>query len=140
MQSLFTGIFCFSAVICMVFYISDLGCGHTHGSHYKIYPGSTQFTTLCLCDLTPILTLVCVFSFFSSPSHPSTLSSPSGEEEVASGLTVWRKALSEVRSAAQLAMCIKQLQKSIAWGRSIKKAVSSRSKKKHNTNISNLIN
>ncbi|XP_035026723.2 bromodomain adjacent to zinc finger domain protein 2B isoform X16 [Hippoglossus stenolepis] len=45
----------------------------------------------------------------------------SGEEEVAHGMKVWRKALSEVRSAAQLAMCIQQLQKSIAWERSIMK-------------------
>ncbi|KAM4631173.1 bromodomain adjacent to zinc finger domain protein 2B isoform 2-T2 [Polymixia lowei] len=43
------------------------------------------------------------------------------EEEVAHGMKVWRKALSEVRSAAQLAMCIQQLQKSIAWERSIMK-------------------
>lgn len=39
-------------------------------------------------------------------------------------MKVWRKALSEVRSAAQLAMCIQQLQKSIAWERSIMKVVS----------------
>uniref|UniRef100_A0A8C4NHL0 Bromodomain adjacent to zinc finger domain, 2Ba n=1 Tax=Dicentrarchus labrax TaxID=13489 RepID=A0A8C4NHL0_DICLA len=45
----------------------------------------------------------------------------SGEEEVAHGMKVWRKALTEVRSAAQLAMCIQQLQKSIAWERSIMK-------------------
>lgn len=41
-------------------------------------------------------------------------------------MKVWRKALTEVRSAAQLAMCIQQLQKSIAWERSIMKVVSSR--------------
>ena len=40
-------------------------------------------------------------------------------------MKVWRKALTEVRSAAQLAMCIQQLQKSIAWERSIMKVVSS---------------
>ncbi|XP_062383254.1 bromodomain adjacent to zinc finger domain protein 2B-like isoform X3 [Sardina pilchardus] len=44
-----------------------------------------------------------------------------GEEEVAPGLKVWRKALSEVRSSSQLAMCLQQLQKSIAWERSIMK-------------------
>ncbi|XP_041936036.1 bromodomain adjacent to zinc finger domain protein 2B isoform X4 [Alosa sapidissima] len=43
------------------------------------------------------------------------------EEEVAPGLKVWRKALSEVRSSSQLAMCLQQLQKSIAWERSIMK-------------------
>ncbi|XP_058889763.1 bromodomain adjacent to zinc finger domain protein 2B-like isoform X20 [Acipenser ruthenus] len=44
-----------------------------------------------------------------------------GEEDIAPGLKVWRKALSEVRSAAQLALCIQQLQKSIAWEKSIMK-------------------
>ncbi|KAL2087577.1 hypothetical protein ACEWY4_016405 [Coilia grayii] len=44
-----------------------------------------------------------------------------GEEEVAPGLKLWRKALSEVRSSSQLAMCLQQLQKSIAWERSIMK-------------------
>uniref|UniRef100_A0A3B3RFA1 Bromodomain adjacent to zinc finger domain 2B n=1 Tax=Paramormyrops kingsleyae TaxID=1676925 RepID=A0A3B3RFA1_9TELE len=43
------------------------------------------------------------------------------EEDIAPGMKVWRKALSEVRSAAQLALCIQQLQKSIAWERSIMK-------------------
>lgn len=51
-------------------------------------------------------------------------------------MKVWRKALSEVRSAAQLAMCIQQLQKSIAWERSIMKVVRrSRLKKKIHHNI-----
>uniref|UniRef100_A0A668ATC0 Bromodomain adjacent to zinc finger domain 2B n=1 Tax=Myripristis murdjan TaxID=586833 RepID=A0A668ATC0_9TELE len=45
----------------------------------------------------------------------------SGEEELAPGMRLWRKALSEVRSAAQLSLCIQQLQKSIAWERSIMK-------------------
>uniref|UniRef100_A0AAY4C1H8 Bromodomain adjacent to zinc finger domain protein 2B n=1 Tax=Denticeps clupeoides TaxID=299321 RepID=A0AAY4C1H8_9TELE len=44
-----------------------------------------------------------------------------GEEELAPGMKVWRKALSEVRSSSQLAMCLQQLQKSIAWERSIMK-------------------
>ncbi|XP_068610795.1 bromodomain adjacent to zinc finger domain protein 2B [Brachionichthys hirsutus] len=53
---------------------------------------------------------------------PSTSADREGcEEEVAHGMKVWRKALAEVRSAAQLAMCIQQLQKSIAWERSIMK-------------------
>jgi hypothetical protein len=38
-------------------------------------------------------------------------------------MKVWRKALGDVRSAAQLAMCLQQLQKSIAWERSIMKVV-----------------
>lgn len=49
-------------------------------------------------------------------------------------MKVWRKALTEVRSAAQLAMCIQQLQKSIAWERSIMKVVSSREKTKRHSN------
>ncbi|XP_053540621.1 bromodomain adjacent to zinc finger domain protein 2B isoform X14 [Ictalurus punctatus] len=44
-----------------------------------------------------------------------------GEEEIAPGMKVWRKALSEVRNSSQLAMCLQQLQKSIAWERSIMK-------------------
>lgn len=60
-------------------------------------------------------------------SHCLSLSPVSSEEEVAHGMKVWRKALTEVRSAAQLAMCIQQLQKSIAWERSIMKVVSAAS-------------
>lgn len=36
-------------------------------------------------------------------------------------MKLWRKALNEVRSSSQLAMCLQQLQKSIAWERSIMK-------------------
>ncbi|KAL6100758.1 baz2b [Pungitius sinensis] len=43
------------------------------------------------------------------------------EEEAAPGMRMWRKALGEVRSSAQLSLCIQQLQKSIAWERSIMK-------------------
>ncbi|XP_067995259.1 bromodomain adjacent to zinc finger domain protein 2B isoform X3 [Melanerpes formicivorus] len=43
------------------------------------------------------------------------------EEDLAPGLRVWRRALSEARSAAQVALCIQQLQKSIAWEKSIMK-------------------
>uniref|UniRef100_A0A8D3E8N0 Bromodomain adjacent to zinc finger domain 2B n=1 Tax=Scophthalmus maximus TaxID=52904 RepID=A0A8D3E8N0_SCOMX len=59
----------------------------------------------------------------------------SGEEEVAHGMKVWRKALSEVRSAAQLAMCIQQLQKSIAWERSIMKVYCQLCKKGDNEDL-----
>nr|XP_020450350.1 bromodomain adjacent to zinc finger domain protein 2B-like isoform X3 [Monopterus albus] len=45
----------------------------------------------------------------------------SSEEEATPGLRLWRKALNEVRSSAQLSLCIQQLQKSIAWQRSIMK-------------------
>ncbi|XP_071328889.1 bromodomain adjacent to zinc finger domain protein 2B-like isoform X2 [Trachinotus anak] len=43
------------------------------------------------------------------------------EEEVVPGMRLWHKALGEVRSSAQLSLCIQQLQKSIAWERSIMK-------------------
>ncbi|TNN84544.1 Bromodomain adjacent to zinc finger domain protein 2B [Liparis tanakae] len=36
-------------------------------------------------------------------------------------MRLWRKALGEVRSSAQLSLCLQQLQKSIAWERSIMK-------------------
>ncbi|XP_028446630.1 bromodomain adjacent to zinc finger domain protein 2B isoform X6 [Perca flavescens] len=45
----------------------------------------------------------------------------SREEEVAPGMKLWRKALGEVRSSAQLSLCIQQLEKSITWERSIMK-------------------
>uniref|UniRef100_A0A673CVY1 Bromodomain adjacent to zinc finger domain 2B n=1 Tax=Sphaeramia orbicularis TaxID=375764 RepID=A0A673CVY1_9TELE len=43
------------------------------------------------------------------------------EEDVVPGMKSWHKALAEVRSAAQLSLCIQQLQKSIAWERAIMK-------------------
>ncbi|XP_012826526.1 bromodomain adjacent to zinc finger domain protein 2B isoform X10 [Xenopus tropicalis] len=43
------------------------------------------------------------------------------EDDIAPGLKVWRRALSEARSAAQVSLCIQQLQKSIAWEKSIMK-------------------
>lgn len=48
----------------------------------------------------------------------------SSEEEVAPGMRLWRKSLGQVRSSAQLSLCIQQLQKSIAWERAIMKVVS----------------
>ncbi|KAG7227522.1 hypothetical protein INR49_005337, partial [Caranx melampygus] len=49
------------------------------------------------------------------------------EEEAAPGMRLWHKALREVRSSAQLSLCIQQLQKSIAWERSIMKVESGHS-------------
>ncbi|XP_035629203.2 bromodomain adjacent to zinc finger domain protein 2B-like isoform X11 [Oncorhynchus keta] len=54
-----------------------------------------------------------------APSH--NVDGEGGEEGLAPGMKVWRKAVGEVRSAAQLALCVQQLQKSIAWERSIMK-------------------
>ncbi|XP_057350332.1 bromodomain adjacent to zinc finger domain protein 2B-like [Manis pentadactyla] len=57
---------------------------------------------------------------------PSTSGDDDGiEEDIVPGLRVWRWALSEARSAAQVALCIQQLQKSIEWEKSIMKAASS---------------
>uniref|UniRef100_A0A668AXU8 Bromodomain adjacent to zinc finger domain 2B n=1 Tax=Myripristis murdjan TaxID=586833 RepID=A0A668AXU8_9TELE len=56
-----------------------------------------------------------------APAPSSSGDGEGGEEELAPGMRLWRKALSEVRSAAQLSLCIQQLQKSIAWERSIMK-------------------
>uniref|UniRef100_A0A3B4YUY6 Bromodomain adjacent to zinc finger domain 2B n=1 Tax=Stegastes partitus TaxID=144197 RepID=A0A3B4YUY6_9TELE len=49
------------------------------------------------------------------------ITAPVSEEEVAPGMRLFRKALSQVRSSAQLSLCIEQLQKSIAWERAIMK-------------------
>ncbi|KAM9342253.1 bromodomain adjacent to zinc finger domain protein 2B [Pholidichthys leucotaenia] len=43
------------------------------------------------------------------------------EEEYAPGVRLWRKVLSQVRSSAQLSLCIQHLQKSIIWERVIMK-------------------
>ncbi|KAI5935580.1 Bromodomain adjacent to zinc finger domain protein 2B [Manis javanica] len=57
---------------------------------------------------------------------PSTSGDDDGiEEAIVPGLRVWRRALSAAHSAAQVALCIQQLQKSIAWEKSIMKAASS---------------
>ncbi|XP_061891132.1 bromodomain adjacent to zinc finger domain protein 2B isoform X16 [Entelurus aequoreus] len=70
-----------------------------------------------------------------APAPSSSADREGGEEEVAHGMKVWRKALSEVRSAAQLAMCIQQLQKSIAWERSIMKVYCQMCKKGDNEDL-----
>lgn len=119
------------------------GALHTLNPHARLFPSGAlhgllscrrlvktnpAFECVCVC--------VCVYVCVKMPTYNVCVhmclfwfSSPficfsSGEEEVAHGMKVWRKALTEVRSAAQLAMCIQQLQKSIAWERSIMKVVS----------------
>uniref|UniRef100_A0A674EVD2 Bromodomain adjacent to zinc finger domain 2B n=1 Tax=Salmo trutta TaxID=8032 RepID=A0A674EVD2_SALTR len=59
-----------------------------------------------------------------APTPCSSVDGEGGEEELAPGMKVWRKAMGEVCSAAQLSLCIQQLQKSIAWERSIMKVQS----------------
>nr|XP_021332707.1 bromodomain adjacent to zinc finger domain protein 2B isoform X4 [Danio rerio] len=56
-----------------------------------------------------------------APAPSTSAGGEGGEEEIAPGMKLWRKALSEVRSSSQLAMCLQQLQKSIAWEKSIMK-------------------
>lgn len=56
-----------------------------------------------------------------APAPSTSAGGEGGEEEIAPGMKTWRKALSEVRNSSQLAMCLQQLQKSIAWERSIMK-------------------
>ncbi|XP_026234228.1 bromodomain adjacent to zinc finger domain protein 2B isoform X5 [Anabas testudineus] len=70
-----------------------------------------------------------------APAPSTSADREGGEEEVAHGMKVWRRALSEVRSAAQLAMCIQQLQKSIAWERSIMKVYCQMCKKGDNEDL-----
>ncbi|XP_058486337.1 bromodomain adjacent to zinc finger domain protein 2B [Solea solea] len=70
-----------------------------------------------------------------APAPSTSADREGGEEEVAHGMKVWRKALCEVRSAAQLAMCIQQLQKSIAWERSIMKVYCQICKKGDNEDL-----
>ncbi|KAM9709130.1 bromodomain adjacent to zinc finger domain protein 2B isoform 2-T5 [Menidia menidia] len=43
------------------------------------------------------------------------------EDDVGPGMRMWRKALSQVCSSAQLSLCIQQLEKSLAWERAIMK-------------------
>lgn len=63
------------------------------------------------------------FCHWANHSHPFA-KLQSREEEGAAGVKLWHKALAEVRSSAQLSLCIGQLQKSINWERSISKLVS----------------
>ncbi|XP_056605644.1 bromodomain adjacent to zinc finger domain protein 2B isoform X4 [Triplophysa dalaica] len=56
-----------------------------------------------------------------APAPSTSAGGEGGEEEIAPGMKVWRKAMGDVRSSSQLAMCLQQLQKSIAWERSIMK-------------------
>ncbi|KAI5621075.1 bromodomain adjacent to zinc finger domain protein 2B-like isoform X2, partial [Silurus asotus] len=56
-----------------------------------------------------------------APATATSSESDGGVEDVAPGLKLWRKALSEVRSGAQLSLCLQKLQRSIAWERSIMK-------------------
>ncbi|XP_036423616.1 bromodomain adjacent to zinc finger domain protein 2B isoform X5 [Colossoma macropomum] len=64
-----------------------------------------------------------------APAPSPSADGDGGEEDLAPGMKQWRKALSEVRSGAQLSLCLQQLQRSIAWERSIMKVASDSSQK-----------
>lgn len=47
------------------------------------------------------------------------------ESEITSRLRTWRQALDRCRSAPQVCLCLLQLEKAIAWERSVTRVVSS---------------
>lgn len=47
-----------------------------------------------------------------------------GPDDIPKGLAVWREAVNRASTSAQLAMCLYTLEASIAWDKSIMKAVS----------------
>ena len=73
-----------------------------------------------------------MFTRFHKPSPSSSSSGPpppslppsSLESEITPRLRTWRQALDRCRSAPQLCLCILQLEKAIAWERSVVKLVS----------------
>nr|XP_023030372.1 bromodomain adjacent to zinc finger domain protein 2B-like isoform X3 [Leptinotarsa decemlineata] len=63
-----------------------------------------------------------------------------GSEDIPKGLSVWREAINRCATSAQVAMCLYSLEASIAWDKSIMKAVSSPNvfnARKYNSNLSN---
>lgn len=84
--------------------------------HQKEELATLFFFFFCTIDLFSCFSV----NFTSGLTSRDLLSS---EEEVAPGMRLWRKSLGQVRSSAQLSLCIQQLQKSIAWERAIMKVV-----------------
>lgn len=69
----------------------------------------------------------------------TTSQQSSNPDEIPKGLTVWREAINRCSTSAQLAMCLYQLEASIAWDKSIMKAVSVFNKqtaRKYNSKLS----
>ncbi|XP_051867496.1 bromodomain adjacent to zinc finger domain protein 2B isoform X4 [Pristis pectinata] len=56
-----------------------------------------------------------------APAPSNTGDGDGSDEDIAPGLKMWRKALSQAHNAAQVAMCLQQLEKTIAWEKSIMK-------------------
>ncbi|KAK9884034.1 hypothetical protein WA026_004967 [Henosepilachna vigintioctopunctata] len=69
----------------------------------------------------PNLTAIAQETAGSTTSQPSATSS----DDIPKGLATWREALNRSQTSAQLAMCQYSLEASIAWDKSIMKAVSS---------------
>lgn len=62
----------------------------------------------------------------SSSSSTSAANQPLADpNEIPKGLAVWREAVGRSQTSAQIAMCLYSLESSIAWDKSIMKAVSS---------------
>lgn len=61
----------------------------------------------------------------SSAAQPSaSQSTPSTGDDIPKGLVTWREAINRAATSSQLAMCLYSLESSIAWDKSIMKAVS----------------
>ncbi|MCJ8732668.1 hypothetical protein PDJAM_G00213940 [Pangasius djambal] len=56
-----------------------------------------------------------------APATTASAECDGGGEDLAPGMKLWRKALQEVHSGAQLSLCLQQLERCIAWERSIMK-------------------
>ncbi|XP_076268643.1 bromodomain adjacent to zinc finger domain 2B toutatis isoform X4 [Rhynchophorus ferrugineus] len=78
----------------------------------------------------------------STSSSGVTQSAPSSDD-IPKGLNVWREAVNRASTSAQLAMCLYSLESSIAWDKSIMKAVSEpdefslQNARKYNSKLSN---
>ncbi|CAG9766317.1 unnamed protein product [Ceutorhynchus assimilis] len=89
--------------------------------------GSHQSTPDSSCTNTPAMT----------PSTPGT------NDDIPKGLATWREAVHRAATSAQLAMCLYSLESSIAWDKSIMKAVSEQAEfslqnaRKYNSKLSN---
>lgn len=55
---------------------------------------------------------------------PTQSAPSSSSDDIPKGLVNWREALNRCQTSAQLAMCLYSLESSIAWDKSIMKAVS----------------
>lgn len=72
-------------------------------------------------------------------SGTSTSQQSANSDEIPRGLGIWREAINRCATSAQLAMCLYQLESSIAWDKSIMKAVSVFNKqtaRKYNSKLS----